>query len=83
MLNKDNRITLGHKNNKILNAKINRFCYENIVEKKTWTVPEIQELQGNIAYAKAVDPDYTNYILHKYTVKYKTNVEQYMKNMLY
>jgi hypothetical protein len=82
MLNKDNQITLGHHNNKALKTRINNFCYENLVEGATWTKPEVQEFQGYLAYAKAVEPDYIAYLLNKYSEKYNTNIERVLKDML-
>lgn len=71
MLNKDNKITLGFKKKKELNAMLNNFIKDFTEKGIQWSKEDTQYLQGNLSYLQQVEPDYYNYIVDKYQRKYK------------
>lgn len=78
MLNKDNRMTLGHKENQKFKSLIFRFFSENI-EEKTWHDEDVMQMQGQVSWHKAVDPDYTEYVLNKYSSKFNISYKELIK----
>lgn len=78
MLNKDNNLTIGHKNNQIFRAKL----YDYICNKEQWSKESIQEFMGLISYYKNIEPDYINYQINKYNHKYNLNILDDMKKRI-
>jgi hypothetical protein len=77
MRNRDNEITVGHKNNQIIRARIFNFMYSPAP-----TPEEAQKLLGMLSYYKAVEPQYIKHILDKYSKKFNTSVERKLKNLI-
>ena len=75
MLNKDNKITIGHKNNQKMRAMLNSFCHNYA----TYSVEEKQHIQGLLAYYKSIEPDYIKYCIDKYNKKFNINIEYQLK----
>lgn len=78
MLNKDNNMTIGHKNNQKFRAMI----YDLICNGDTWTVEKAQESMGLISYYKAIEPDYITYTINKYNHKYNTDIMKKLKSII-
>lgn len=78
IINKDNKLKLGHKKNQKLRAAIFQYGMKHIVNQEVVNPTELQSLLGNIAYAKAIDPDYINHILKVYSNKFGTDIQQHM-----
>lgn len=73
MLNKDNEITIGHKNKQRFRAMINNY----ILDRKNgnmWSLHDIQVLRGLINYYHMVEPEYVNEVIKFNNEKYHTNV---------
>ncbi len=72
MLNKDNKITIGHKKNQKMRAMLFNYCknYNN------YTPSEKQHIQGILAYYKHIEPSYVQYCLNKYNNKFNINIEK-------
>ena len=81
MRNKDNRLTVGHKNNQKLRAKIFQFYMDNL-EQVTTPLGSAQKLQGLVSYYKMIDPDYTEHVLNKYSIKFGREFKDLMKEVL-
>lgn len=75
MLNKDNKITLGSTKKKTLNAMLNNFLkdFKNDVK---WPKEDVYILQGKLGELQNIEPEYYNYIIHKYQKKYNLNFKQ-------
>lgn len=73
MLNKDNKITIGHKENQRLRAMINNFCNDHI-RGINWTYEDRQHLAGLIAYTKSIEPDYMNHVISTYRQKFNFDI---------
>ena len=81
MLNKDNKITIGHKKVKLLNAMLNNFLkdFSNGIR---WSLEDAYTLQGQLSYWQHINPEYFEYILYKYETKYNLDYRQTMKRTI-
>ena len=75
MLNKDNNMTIGHKNNQ----KFRAMLYDFIINKEQWSVEKAQETLGLISYYKAIEPEYT---IQRYNNKYHIDILKELKNII-
>ncbi len=78
MLNKDNNLTIGHKNNQKFRAKL----YDFICNGDSWSREQLQETLGLIAYYTNIEPEYIKYTINKYNKKYSTNIIKNMKKQI-
>lgn len=78
MLNKDNRITMGHKANKRLKAILFNI-FSDYRNNKPWDVPEAQKIQGVINYYTQIDPDTTRHIISTYERKFSLELKKVLK----
>lgn len=78
IINKDNKLSVGHEKNNKFRAKINNFCLVG----SEWDIQELYKLQGLISYYRAVEPDFIKKTLTKYGKKYNINVEETLKKLL-
>lgn len=81
MLNKDNKITIGHKNKDKFRATLNNFIKDTQNNQK-WALQDVQYLQGIISYYKMIEPDYIKQVFQKYNNKYNINLKTMLKNNL-
>lgn len=77
MRNKDNNLTVGHKNNQKFRAAIFQFMMG-----QNRTIESAYHLQGLIAYYHAIQPEYTDYVLEKYSKKFAMDVKDTIKATL-
>lgn len=73
MLNKDNKITIGHKKKEILKATIHHALTDHL------SAQEKMEIQGYIAYAYQIEPDYVTAIIRRLEEKTQQNLRQCLK----
>lgn len=71
ILNKENKITLGHKRKQKLKAKINNFIYD-FTNGNYWSIIDTQVLQGEINYFKQIEPEYAAFVIKRLETKYNT-----------
>ena len=69
MLNKDNKITIGHKNKMKLKAKINNFILD-FTNQNFWSIIDTQILQGEVNYFKQIEPEYAAFVIKRLEEKY-------------
>lgn len=81
MLNKDNKITVGHENKRQLKAMLNNYFLDR-ARGEGWEAGELYRLQGKISYYKAVEPEAIDSIIDKFNAKYNTDVIQCIKDDL-
>jgi len=79
MYNKDQNITIGHVKKQKFRAKIHQFCSDNLTEETKWNKIQTQQLAGEIAYYKMIEPDYIEYVIEKYDQKFKCNIKRMLK----
>jgi hypothetical protein len=78
MLNKDNKITLGHKNHKTFKAVLANYIGD-CKNGRRWAANEVQVLQGNISYYRMVEGEYIDYIIEHYNEKFNVNIFELIK----
>lgn len=81
MLNKDNNITIGHKQKQRLKATIFAFL-KDLTDGVTWSRIDVQTLLGNISYYKKVEPDYIDHVIRQYNTKFHKNLEEEIKEII-
>jgi hypothetical protein len=81
MLNKDNKITVGHKRKKEFKAMIDNYMKARKSE-NNWQLHDIQVLGGLISYYKMVEKEYIEYVLKQYSDKHSEDVEKAIKRDL-
>ena len=62
MLNKDNRITIGHKKHKEMKARLHSFAMA-VKNNDRWTLEEAQKLMGRYAYFESIEPKTAQYVV--------------------
>ena len=72
-LNKDNKITLGHRRNKEMKAMVNNYILDK-KNGKPWNIEELAILRGNLNYFNQVDSETFAYVVNFFENKYGVNV---------
>lgn len=81
MLNKDNKITIGHKKKRQFKAMLNNYlCDKN--SNISWDLHDIQVLSGLISYYKMIERDYIEYVISHYNQKYSIDIMNAIKKDL-
>ena len=78
MLNKDNRMTIGHKKNQRFRAALHNLIMDHL-RGVAWESEDKMVLNGNISYYMSIDPDYTLATLAKYEQKYNINIKELLR----
>lgn len=81
MLNKDNKITIGHEKKKIFKAMIFQFMSDDS-RGVAWELEDVQHLLGLVAYYKMVEGEEIDKILDAYSIKFNKNVLATAKALL-
>lgn len=81
MLNKDNKITLGHLKKHTLNAILHNFL-KDFANNNRWSKEDTYVLQGNLSFLKHIEPEYYNYIINKYEQKFNVSYKTAIKTIL-
>ena len=81
MLNKDNNLTIGHKQNQRFRAAVNSFL-KDLTNGNQWNKLDVQVLLGQISYYESIEPDYVKSVLTKYSEKYHTDFKRTAINIL-
>lgn len=82
MLNKDNKMTVGYKNKKRLQAMLTSYVLDRR-NGKPWEDGDIRALQGTISYYKMVEGDTIDGIVAHIGEKFGVDIPQLMKQDLY
>ena len=78
ILNKDNKISPGWRNNKKFRAMLFDFIHNG----DSWSRTEVQRMLGIISYYKSIEPTYVAETLRKYNQKFKVDILTKAKNHL-
>lgn len=73
MLNKDNEITIGHKNKRRFHAMMSNYILDR-KNGKPWELHDIQVFYGLINYYSMVEREYVENVIRFNNEKYETNV---------
>lgn len=78
MLNKDNEITLGHREKKNFKSMLEHFAHGYM----KWDLADVRHLDGLISYYKMVERDYIEYLLKHYSKKFDLDIFNTIKLIL-
>lgn len=81
MLNKDNKLTIGHKQNQRFRAAIFNFATD-LQNNRNWSIMDAQILLGQISYYRAIEPEYINTVINRYSQKFGLNIELALKRTI-
>lgn len=81
MLNKDNKLTIGHKANQRFRAAIFNFMTDSTKGRK-WSITDCQVLQGQISYYHSIQPEYVDKVLNTYSKKFKLDVKTHIIHVM-
>lgn len=81
MLNKDNEITIGHKNKRRFRAMISNYILDR-QHGKRWELHDIQVLRGLTNYYRMIEESYIDGVIMFNNQKYKTDVMRCMREDL-
>lgn len=81
MLNKNNSITIGHRQHKIFKAKLHSFIMDEI-NGKPWNHQEIEKLNGLLSYVYSIEAQTANHIVTHLEKKYKFQILKTIRNKL-
>lgn len=78
ILNKDNKLSVGHEKNQKFRAMIHNFCTVG----EEWEIKDVQKMLGLISYYKAVEPDFVEKVLKKYNEKFNIDILKKAKSLI-
>lgn len=81
MLNKDNKITIGHEVKKRFKAMLCNYII-GIKKGIFWDLDDVYEFQGKMSYYRSIEPDYINYVIQQYNNKFGVDVEALIKKQI-
>lgn len=81
MLNKDNRTTIGYKQNQRLRAMIFTFM-KDLTNGIIWDKMDVQKMVGQISYYKMIEPEYITATITKYNAKFNKSFAYETKRII-
>ena len=81
MLNKDNKITVGHMTKQAMRAATNNFLF-SARKGEPWSVEDTQVLIGELGYLKHIEPEYYHHIIRKAELKHHLAFQHIVKMIL-
>ena len=81
MVNKDHRVTVGHKRKKQMKAALCNFLLDTLHGQR-WSTEEAMELRGKYSYYHMVEGGYFDYVVKKLNTKYQANVLELLSKTL-
>lgn len=71
MLNKENKITIGHKRKERLRVSLYRF----MSDPQAWSLEDRQHLAGTLSYFEQIEPEYKKQMVQKYEQKFNVSLK--------
>lgn len=81
MLNKDNNLTIGHKQNQRFRAAVFNFL-KDFEAGNPWSREDTQVLLGQISYYKAIEPDYVTAVIERYNTRQTCDFHEIARSIL-
>lgn len=81
MLNKDNNLTIGHKQNQRFRAALFSF-HKDLDSNIEWSREDMRTLMGQISYYKMIQPTYTSSTLQKYNQQFDRDTLETLKILI-
>lgn len=82
MYNQEQQITVGTKRKKQLHALVENFCKDFEHRETWWTKQQTQELIGQLAYLKNIEPSYHDKLIARYEERHTIRIKQAFKDVL-
>ena len=79
MLNKDNNITIGHEKKKLFKARLTAIAMDYKSGERKLDVAYMNQTIGLLSFYEMVEKDYMEYLIDKYSKKYRCNLIAVMK----
>ena len=77
MLNKDNQITIGHKNKKYFRAMLNNYILDR-KNGKRWELHDVQVLRGILEYYRTIEKEYVDSVIRHNNTQHSVDVMKMM-----
>ncbi|MEG1553995.1 MAG: reverse transcriptase domain-containing protein [Rikenellaceae bacterium] len=81
IINKDDNITIGHKNKKLFKATLHNYIFSK-QKGEPWELGAVQSLNGKISYYKSIEPKAIDEIIENYNTKFNINIRDMLKKDL-
>ena len=81
MLNKDNDITIGHKNMKYFKATVTNYLLDK-KNGRAWPLEDVQKFAGNISYYRMIESEAIDRIITAYNAKFEMDLMASIKEDL-
>lgn len=78
ILNKENKISVGHEKNNKFKAMIFNFCTTG----QEWEIKDVYKMLGLISYYKSIEPDFVKKTIDKYNRKFNIDIMTVAKNRI-
>lgn len=78
MLNKDNNITVGHRNKKHFRAMLHSYVMDKL-NGKDWELHDVQTLRGILSYYQMIEKDYFDNLVEQVNKKHNVNLSAMIK----
>lgn len=78
IINKDNKISVGHEKNNKFRAQLYNFCTVG----EYWDKHDIQKMLGLISYYKAIEPEFVKKTIEKYNRKFNIDIINKAQNLI-
>ena len=73
MLNGDNNITIGHKQHKVMKARLHSFAM-SVKQNAPWSTQRAAQLMGQLAYFESIEPETAKYIIAHLSQKHGVDI---------
>ena len=77
-MNKDNNITVGHRNKKRFRAMLNSYVLDK-KNGKNWELHDVQTLRGLLSYYTMIEKDYFEALIKSVNEKHNVNLSAMIK----
>lgn len=81
MLNKDNKITVGHAKKNQFKIMLHQFAMD-FKSGKSWELNDLQHLLGLVSYYRMVEREIIDDILARYSEKHQLDIEATVRNLI-
>lgn len=81
MLNKDNNITIGHKQKQRCRAMVFSFL-QDLTNGTIWDIIDVQQMVGLLSYYRNIEENYIDYVINKYNEKFKVDFYKVTRGLI-
>lgn len=81
MLNQDNQITIGHREHKLMKARMHSFVMDE-KNNRPWSLEQTQRLAGQLAYFSSIEPHNAEHMIFALNKKLNVNFNRLLRDAL-